>query len=166
PPAAPDYNAPTRPELQPADKFDRIIHDQPSGVGYLHPDPVHLLRHTSEPVPGSRRRAGLLLPQPTIRTWFAAASANHQAHQPELVRLREQLTAQRAEASAVAGRNAGTIRALEQTITTYANQIQTLAPTSRRTDQDNQRLREQLSRSGNIRTLPTTAESRTTTSRR
>jgi DNA-binding protein H-NS len=99
---------------------------------------------------------------PTIRARFAAACANHQAHQPELVRLREQLTAQRAEANAAARRNAETIRALEQTITTYANQIQTLALHAAELTQDNQRLREQLSRSGNLRTLPTTA----TTSRR
>jgi hypothetical protein len=81
---------------------------------------------------------------------------NHQAHQPELVRLREQLTAQRAEVNAAAV-TPRPLRALEQTITTYANQIQTLALHAAELTQDNQRLREQLSRSGNLRTLPTTA---------
>jgi hypothetical protein len=91
---------------------------------------------------------------PTIRARFAEARANHSTHQPELTRLREQLAAHRSHAKDVARHHADVIRELEQTVTAYANRIQTLALHAAELAQQNQLLRQQLGRHEPVRLLP------------
>jgi len=57
----------------------------------------------------------------------ATAQANREAHQPELVALREEIAVLKRERKQTASDHAATARELEETIRVYANQIQVLA---------------------------------------
>jgi uncharacterized membrane-anchored protein YhcB (DUF1043 family) len=99
---------------------------------------------------------------PAIRARFTQSRANHEGHQPELIRLREQLRTQQAETGTAARRYAEAVRLLEQTITSYANQIQTLALRAAELADENEQLRNQLAHRQAVRTLSTRPEPRTT----
>jgi hypothetical protein len=57
----------------------------------------------------------------------AAAQANREARQPELVALREEIAALKRARKQTAREHAATVRELEETVRVYANQIQVLA---------------------------------------
>jgi len=95
---------------------------------------------------------------PTIRARFTESRANHEAHEPELIRLREQLKTQQSAARTAARCHAENIRALQQTTTSYANQIQTLALHAAELAQENERLRIHLAHRRTVRALPTRTE--------
>lgn len=63
----------------------------------------------------------------TFRDTVAAAQANRQIYQPELVALREEIAKLKREQKQTARDQAATVRELEERIRVYANQIQVLA---------------------------------------
>jgi chromosome segregation ATPase len=77
---------------------------------------------------------------------FEAAKANAEAHKPEVLRLRDELADAKREHNKTKTAHARAIRELEDTIRTYANQIQALALRNAELEQHNQRLRERLDR--------------------
>ena len=64
---------------------------------------------------------------PEFKDAVVAAQANREAQQPELVALREEITALKRERKQTASDHAATVRELEEMIRVYANQIQVLA---------------------------------------
>lgn len=83
--------------------------------------------HGQQPVRRGRRRTRLLLPRPGLAERFAAARANAQTRQPELLQLGRDVAALKRARKQTARDHAATVRELEATIRVYANQIQVLA---------------------------------------
>ncbi|MEV0408956.1 hypothetical protein [Actinoallomurus sp. NPDC050550] len=77
---------------------------------------------------------------------FEAAKANAEARKPEVLRLRDELAETRREHNRTKTAHAEVVRELEDTIRTYANQIQALALRNAELEQHNRRLRERLDR--------------------
>jgi hypothetical protein len=64
---------------------------------------------------------------PEIKKKFTAAKTNAEAHQPEVLQLREEARARKREHQELRRAHAEQVRDLEATIRSYANQIQALA---------------------------------------
>ncbi|MGW3199206.1 hypothetical protein ACWDBD_32495 [Streptomyces sp. NPDC001118] len=75
---------------------------------------------------------------------FAQARDNRDAHQPEVVHLREQIRQLKRAETELRRDHTQTVRALEETIRTYANQIQVLALHSAELQAENDRLRQAM----------------------
>lgn len=91
---------------------------------------------------------------------FVAACGNHDGHQPELVRLREVVAELRRQQKRTVTGHAAAVRDLEDTIKTYANQIQALALRSAELGDENLLLRQRHGQSANVVLLPTEAPGR------
>lgn len=92
---------------------------------------------------------------PEIKKKFTAAKTNAEAHQPEVLHLREQLQALKREQKELRRDHALQVRGLETTIRTYANQIQALTLHNDELADENTRLRRSLERQAvNVTELP------------
>lgn len=87
---------------------------------------------------GSRRRTGLFRPQPRHPRPVHPSRANHDAHRPELIQLREQRS--RLRPAPPPGSTPRPSGYSKRTITSYANQIRTLAPRVAELTQENEQL--------------------------
>lgn len=74
----------------------------------------------------------------------AAAQANRDAHQPELIALREEITILKRERKQTASQHAATVRELEETIRIYANRIQILALRNAELEEQSRQLHHRL----------------------
>jgi predicted nuclease with TOPRIM domain len=90
---------------------------------------------------------------PQIIEKFTAAKANADARKPEFVALREELAEVKRQLKAQTREAAAERRALEETITSYANQIQALALRNAELETQNGRLRERLEATNNVSRL-------------
>ena len=80
----------------------------------------------------------------TFKTTFQAARTNQAGQRPELVTARLEIAELKREHKRVAGEHADTVRALQETIKTYANQIQALTLANAGLGERSRQLREQL----------------------
>lgn len=91
---------------------------------------------------------------PEIVEKFAAAKANAEARKPEVVALREEVAALRRQMRENAAAAAELRRELEDTIKSYANQIQILALRNTELTEQNRSLAQALERREGVMRLP------------
>ncbi|RDI35444.1 hypothetical protein [Lentzea flaviverrucosa] len=74
----------------------------------------------------------------------AAAQANRDARQPELVALRDEIAILKGQRKQTAGQHAATVREMEETVRVYANRIQILALRNSELEEQVERLHRRL----------------------
>jgi hypothetical protein len=81
---------------------------------------------------------------PTFKETFETARANQAGQRPELAALRQQTAEIKREHQRMTRERNDTLRAVQETVQIYANQIQALALANAELHEDNRRLRQQL----------------------